>query len=141
MHHLLQEADYPHLHLGVELKVLRTNTGTTSRVITEVCFFQLQIHKRHIETHKNSHRGKGALYLRVFGDPVTQNIQDSVRGSSSDNKLFVPIPLVGWKTWNTVNIYSPREIKHYNYNSKYRRIASTFIFIYFFVFPKILPLK
>lgn len=30
MHHLLQEANYPHLQLCVQLKVLRTYTGTTA---------------------------------------------------------------------------------------------------------------
>lgn len=76
-----------------------------SRVITEVLFFS--------PTKAWKDRLKGELYLRVFGDPVTQHIQDPVCGSSPDNKLFVPIPLVCRKTWNQVwQSYSQAEFPH-----------------------------
>lgn len=35
----------------------------------------------------------------MFGDPVTQHIEDSVSGSPSDHKLFVPVPLICRETW------------------------------------------
>lgn len=84
MHHLFQEANYSNFQLCVHLKVLRN--------------------------HRNRCRSKGLLfkgestipvfrwrlrgYLRVFGHPVTQHVQDSVGGCSSDDKLFVSISLV-----------------------------------------------
>lgn len=40
MHHLLQEANYPHLQLSVQLKVLRTNTGTAKAVSLQKCYFR-----------------------------------------------------------------------------------------------------
>lgn len=99
MHHLLQEANYPHLQLGVQLKVLRTNTGTTAESLQKCCFSSAKAQKeRKKERNERNERKRGELYLRVFGDPVTQHIQDSVRCGSSDNKLFVPIPLVCRKT-------------------------------------------
>lgn len=102
MHHLLKEANYSHLQLCVQLKVLRNN----SRVITEVlfCFFVFfcKGRERWKETKKEIEE-KGEVYLRVFGDPVTQHIQDSVCGSSSDNKFFVPISLVCRKTWKQIS--------------------------------------
>lgn len=39
MHHLLQEANNPHLQLCVQLKVLRTNTGTATTVPLQKCCF------------------------------------------------------------------------------------------------------
>lgn len=100
MHHLLQEANYPHLQLCVQLKVLKTHTGTTTESLQRCCFFPCK-DTGEIETTKRR-KEEGELYLRVFGDPVTQHIQDPVRGGSSDNKLFVPIPLVCRETWKQV---------------------------------------
>lgn len=114
MHHLLKEANYSHLQLCVQLKVLRNN----SRVITEVLFcfvlFFLLQRQRKMERNKEKDEEKGEVYLRVFGDPVTQHIQDSVCGSSSDNKFFVPISLVCRKTWKQISWnYSQTEFPYY----------------------------
>lgn len=62
-----------------------------------VVFLSCEGTERQNQTRKRKKRG---LHLRMFGDPVTQHIQDSVCGSSSDNKLFVPISLVCRETWN-----------------------------------------
>lgn len=51
MHHLLQEANYPHLQLCVQLKVLRNN----SRVITQV-----QVSFKGTQRQKNQRKGQEA---------------------------------------------------------------------------------
>lgn len=38
----------------------------------------------------------------MFGHPVTQDVQDSVGGGSSDDKLFVSVPLVSGETCGQV---------------------------------------
>lgn len=43
-----------------------------------------------------------ALHLWMFGHPVTQDVQDSVGGGSSDDKLFVSVPLVSGETCGQV---------------------------------------
>lgn len=106
MHHLLQEANYSHLQLCVQLKVLRIHKWTTTVSLLKCyelfccCFFYPVRAQKDRTKQEKEKRKKRGLHLRMFGDPVTQHIQDSVCGSSSDNKLFVPISLVCRETWN-----------------------------------------
>lgn len=37
------------------------------------------------------------MHLRVFGDPVAEDVQDAVGGRSADHELLVPVPLVRGK--------------------------------------------
>lgn len=99
VHHFLQEANYTHFQLWVQLKVLQIDTKRTT--VSSHPIYCISIYQIYVEKQRSKKVKK--LHLWMFGDPVAQNIQHSVGGSSSNDKLFVPVPLISRKTWEMGN--------------------------------------